>query len=747
MPPRTRVALLLANLGVAAALLPAPAQGPLPAGLTREVVPCGPALLLPTDTALPRKLQAARDYSRAARWDEAVAILQALLDGDEDAFLPAASRGEGKSATSWVSARAEAERLVAAMPRPGREVYEQVIGPRAQARLTAARGEPAQVADVARRYLHTRAGAEAAVRLGSLHLDRGRFDLAAAHFERALRSMALDRPDALTLTQLALARRGAGNEEKAEAIWKRLADEGVEEVRVGERTIALEDLERQSRRGGPPAEERLPALSPALAWYVPTAEETTTRAWIDEAVRRAQGPTRDPFHAPEATQPVLSSFFPLAVDGKLVARTHRGIRAVDAASGATLWEASSPWALDAILHEPAEHAHVGLWVESYLGAHPAALLDNSLLGTLSTDGLRVYAVDDLPWPPYPSNYATFASRATLGGEFPSSSELTDALHHNRLLALDLTTGRVVWEAGGRARAAGGPNAFLRGAFFLGPPLALAGKLYVAVQKGFDLVLVCLEPSDGRLVWKQTLAAYKAPLAKDGGRRLRAVTLTHGDGLLICPTHAGGVLAFDLAAHRLAWAYAYREEPPPPPPDPFMGRRRAPAFRALLVTEPPHLKSEWRVAPPAVTAGRVVVSPTDSPDLLCLDLHEGTLHWKAGRTEGGPIGDLFLAGVHAGRAVLVGQKGTAALDLTEGRRVWSCETAAPVGRGVIVGRFYHLPVQQHRAEVLGIDLEQGTITRREPVEPDALGNLTFHRGALLSQTAEQLGAYTAEKKGP
>jgi hypothetical protein len=98
-------------------------------------------------------------------------------------------------------------------------------------------------------------------------------------------------------------------------------------------------------------------------------------------------------------------------------------------------------------------------------------------------------------------------------------------------------------------------------------------------------------------------------------------------------------------------------------------------------------------------------------------------------------------------VLVGQKGTAALDLADGRRVWSCETPAPVGRGAVVGPTYYLPVRRDRAEILAIDLEQGTVSRREPVSPDALGNLTFHRGALLSQTAEQLGAYAAEKKGP
>lgn len=735
-------------------------QGPIPSanGPTREVLPCGPALLLPTDTTLPRKLQGARDYVRSASWSEAIRLLQDLLESPEDVFLlmNPGTPGE-RDVPRWISARAEAEQLLATLPRAGIEVYESTIGPRARARLEAAKGDPVLVAEVARHFLHTRAGAEAAARLGSLHFDRGRFALAAACFDRCLSSVA-GRSDRMSLALALLAHRAAGHEQKTAALGKRLHDETAGEIRIGQDFVPIGDLEKAYRRSadaGPVADwpllggtaERSAWVAaerfvPEPRWQRSTAQEATTRAWLAEALRLRDGDGRDPYRASDGQPPPLPAAAPIAVGGKVIYRNHGGVAAVDVETGAILWQAPFVWGLDAIVHEPSWHAHINAWVESYLNTHPYALLDNSVLGSISSDGLRVFAIEDLPIPPYPANYASFASRTSLGGEFPTAPELSDALHHNRLVALDLASGRALWQAGGRGRA-GGDAAFLRGAYFLGPPLPLAGRLYVPVQKGFDLTLACLDPADGRLVWHQTLASYKGSLAREGGRRLRAIHLAHGDGLLICPTHAGGIIAFDLAAHRLAWAHAYREEPPFQPVDPFARGRRGPAFRTVFVTEPPNLRPEWRTSAPVMAARSVLLAPTDSTDLLCLDLESGRSNWKLGRGENLLPSDLYLAGVQSGRAIVVGQKGVTAVDVTEGRRLWTCETNLPMGHGAIGSNVYSLVTrgENHKAEVIGIDLVRGTVVTRVPLPGrEAAGNLLFHRGALLSLGALNLTAF-------
>jgi len=155
-------------------------------------------------------------------------------------------------------------------------------------------------------------------------------------------------------------------------------------------------------------------------------------------------------------------------------------------------------------------------------------------GSLSSDGRLVYAVEDLPVAAFPRDYYALAGRQGDGLRLAYAEGLTDAVYRSRLLALDAKTGLAVWERGGRGDLPGaGLDALLNNAYFLGPPLPLDGKLYVAVQRDFDLRLLCLDPATGSVVWAQRLAEFKSRLVLDGGRRLHAVRLTHADGLLVC----------------------------------------------------------------------------------------------------------------------------------------------------------------------------------------------------------------------
>jgi hypothetical protein len=126
----------LAALGTLAlpALVPAapPEDRPAaPAESSKGVMPFALSALLPTDPALPAKISAARDYVRRQSWAEAVQILQGLLDLPQDVFLAVKHTGaDGKEVVRWVSARAEADRLVAGLPRPGLAYYEAASGAR-----------------------------------------------------------------------------------------------------------------------------------------------------------------------------------------------------------------------------------------------------------------------------------------------------------------------------------------------------------------------------------------------------------------------------------------------------------------------------------------------------------------------------------------------------------------------------------------------------------------------------------------
>jgi outer membrane protein assembly factor BamB len=708
---------------------------PPEAAAAKDVLPFGPSLLLPADTGLPRKVQAVRDLAAAKQWDEAARLLEDLLDRPEDVFIPLTRRGaDGKDVTTVVSLRGEMERLLAGLPRPGLEAYERVVGRQAALALTDAKGDPAALAAVVGRFPHTKAGTEAATLLGTHYLDRGHFDLAAAYFERVLRSP--DTAPPLTLFRAALAFRRAGARERADDTWRRLAAAAPDGISLGERTIPLDDLEKTLNRPvAARAEVPAEALLPEASWHSEPRAPNPAHLSAAIAGARAVAPAGAPVgsflpivvaakvvepnalalpHTPSpgavwlaeaarrlesASQPILPAATPLVVGDKVVWRGLAGVRAVDLRSGRIAWEAPSPLALDNLLaRDPADHRHVGQWVESYLASHPAVLLDNSVLGSLSSDGRRVYAVEDLPVPPRPDNYAGFFNNQGQGLHLPDDDALTQAVYHSKLLALDAASGKVAWELGGRHSPAP-----VRDCFFLGPPLPLGGKLYVPVEQGFDLRLLCLEPQNGSVVWAQTLATFKSRLVIDGGRRLHAVGLAYGDGLLVCPTQAGGVVAFDLVGRSLAWAHIYREEPPAPDPPPFIGRRRP---RGRFVTEPPNLTSEWKVSAPVIASRKVVLTAPDAPLIRCLHLHDGTSVWEARREEG----DLFVTGAGDDRVLVVGKGQVRALSLADGKPLWQCDTPAPAGHGAGTGALYSLPVRgaSGKAEVLTLDVVKGAV---------------------------------------
>src|SRR5207245_1253246 len=104
-----------------------------------------------------------------------------------------------------------------------------------------------------------------------------------------------------------------------------------------------------------------------------------------------------------AGQAVIPGSLPLAVGGRVICRSHRGVQTFDSKTGELLWETRCLGGLDIVARKPNEYVHLSNWMNAYLPNHGQVLWENSVLGMLSSDGVRVYAVDDLAVPPYPKN--------------------------------------------------------------------------------------------------------------------------------------------------------------------------------------------------------------------------------------------------------------------------------------------------------------------------------------------------------
>ncbi|HJT77450.1 MAG TPA: hypothetical protein VJ739_09640, partial [Gemmataceae bacterium] len=130
---------------------------------------------------------------------------------------------------------------------------------------------------------------------------------------------------------------------------------------------------------------RMPDLE--RQWAQPLSREEPARHWVrTQAVRYLEA------HG----QPVVPAFQPLAVGDKVVFRSHWGVHAVNLRTGKLEWETDSRWSIDRMMRDPAKAGSLAQWLAAYANAgQPAVVLDNATLGVLSTDGQRVFAVEDL----------------------------------------------------------------------------------------------------------------------------------------------------------------------------------------------------------------------------------------------------------------------------------------------------------------------------------------------------------------
>jgi outer membrane protein assembly factor BamB/tetratricopeptide (TPR) repeat protein len=711
-------------------LLTAPAQSQTPdtSGPPRPAPATGPLVAFASDARVRQKLDAAGDYIKAQAWDEAVRILQNLLDGGEDQFLTHGEAAAPDRPVSHVrSVRAEANRLLAALPGRGRESYNSVHGPKARALLKQAiDAEDWQLLTlVVQRYLYTDAGAEAVERLGVRYLDRGERSLAARCFVHLLGRSDAGRLTPLTLYRAAVACRLAGDEVHAEQAWKSLNARAPDGVAIGGQVCELDRLRaawnrlsaEQPARGNWPlyragaarsnqGDGDLPLLEPL--WKVSTVLGKQATAWI-EAGRKAQE---------RANRPVLPGYYPIAVTGRVVYRSQGGVHAVDPASGREQWQRPSPLSLDAIAAESGKRLTVhNTWLAqpTYGGDALHFVLENSALGRLSSDGARVYAVEDLAVPPPPE----VVQPAQFGLPPPGGPrDLVQALAGNRLCALDLATGERVWEQGGRGD--------FQGHFFLGAPLPVAGRLYALAERDGEIRLMCLDPAAGTVAWNQRLGITSSRVALDPGRRLRGVQMTCADGLLICPTDAGAVFAFDLFTRSLAWAHVYPSK---------MRQQDTGVFFSVG-----EFSMSWRESAPAIADGKVVVAPSDSDQVYCVRLRDGKPLWQANRS-----GYSYLAGVLGERVLLVGLTHARTLLLRDGKEDWARHIGTASGQGAASGTVYYLPLKSSSESggpgVAALDMESGRmLSFAQSRNGEVPGNLIFFQGRVISQTVDTLTAY-------
>jgi outer membrane protein assembly factor BamB/tetratricopeptide (TPR) repeat protein len=553
-------------------------------------------------------------------------------------------------------------------------------------------------------------------------------------------------------------------------------------------------------RGGNPARSAVvnggpPFLDPIFRTTMFYSGDDEANLWIKGALDPLF--TRD---AKSASRGVpLPGSFPVTTSDMLIFRGYDGVYGVATRdrvvagrvvrAGDVLWRSKtsaglhqlmdSGWTDDIDMKRDAQN-----WWNTYSSRQvnvSSILYENPLIGSLSHDGQNVYFVDDVAITPPPvfSN-PDFGIQG--GPQFRQSGDLADMVRAGRLVAVNMRTGNVVWDLGRVKPFEGGPplppllseeeadkttDAFrlCRDAVFLSTPMPLNGKLYVLIEQAGCIRLLCLDPrvlipvpgqtKKPALVWSQKLGKPNNPLPADSVRRYQNATLAAGEGIIICPTNSGVIVAVDIMSRSLLWAHAYRvldNTKPVRAWDPNTGQ-------PIIPQQLPN--DRWRSSGPIISNGRVLVTAYDSRKLECLDLRTGKVLWWVPHD----ANDLYVGGVVNDRVIVVGKNQVKAYHLTgedkenqKPKVAWEPVTIpTPTGHGAIGKNAFYVPVRQENAgvnnvpaaEIWAIDIETGkpgakTAARKRNDTAElakyGIGNLVFQDGMVFSQSPWEVACY-------
>ena len=729
---RQRLGLLVSALVIVTALNP----GLLQAQTSIENV------FLPAPRELEQRIRRAEKAIAEAQFGEAVMFLGGVLDGTaedggeaiEDYFVTL----EGNTKTSLKS---RAEQLIGEMPKKGRDLYEVQYGAEAKRLLNEAleSGNADSLSEVSSRYFHTKSGYEATMLLGRHYLRRGRPVAAAISFRRITKSApAAARFEPSASFMLATSWRAAGRDDAAKEVLANLkstsnnqpleingqkvdpiaGDQDVlewHESVVGKLKMGADAavdkwaLHRGNAARNAETTGSMPLLN--LRWFVEMGRDETDQNDLRERANRYQ----------KSDVTAIPTLHPLVVGNWVLFRNADGLLGIDLRTGKRIWP--YPWhdsLADQLTNtgEETTNRPPGRTQELH-----QRVWDDSPWGQMSSDGRAVFLVDDLL-----SNAQPNANnRTAIRNRQPNSPH-----GFNSLVALNIQKeGKMLWRIGGLH---GEDEPKLAGAFFLGPPLPIAGELYCLVEINGETKLAVVDAKSGELQWSQQLTHLEnTNIISDTARRSAGASPSFSNGVLVCPTSSGAVVGVDIANRSLMWGYAYQRTNAV-----VQGNRRRVFIggRTQYVSNnTPPIGKRWADSLVTLGSGTAVLTPIESSELHCLDILTGKKKWSKSRGE-----SLFVAGIHEQGVVVVGKDKVTKFDSDDGKELWKMDLpdgSITSGMGFISDGLLYLATTG--PEILAIDLTQGNIaTRLETEEP--LGNLIAYRDTVLSVTSTGITAY-------
>lgn len=230
---------------------------------------------------------------------------------------------------------------------------------------------------------------------------------------------------------------------------------------------------------------------------------------------------------------------------------------------------------------------------------------------------------------------------------------------NRLRAVNLQTGKLLWEIGGELVA---PQNEHVDTYFLGAPVSHRGKLYGVVEQEGELQLITLDARDGQVQHRQSLMISPLSIDEDRMRSLTCLQPVFHEGLIIVSTEQGAVFAYDPLLQDLVWSKCYLNFNANENPKNYQ------TDRSGAVRQASHqIRSDitWMHTGIHVAQGLLILSAHDAEWLFAIELATGKLRWKQPRKRG-----LCVAGVNKQAVIVQTNQGLIAYSLQDGDLLWS-----------------------------------------------------------------------------
>lgn len=710
------------------------------------------AILLPPPREIESLLEDAKDSIRSKQWNEATVALGIILGIDEtrtesgfgeDYFILEPTADQPVVQGSIIQ---EAHRLLAELPEEGRKVVELRYGVQASQMLEKAiqSSDWGAIEEIACKYRFTRAGQDALLLNAEKLIAEGNPAQAAISLERLLELpfvsdrlgaslgamtvasyLAAGMPTQARKT-LATARRAFPT---ATLDWngskigwnERTTDEAILQSLGGEPVQTLaKKISKPAYPGGNPmrnADTRAGLPLPILRWHVELHESFQHKDNLDRAMKKLLA---------DRKSVLIPTRYPIASGDWILAPTYdQRILAIDAKTGRIGWPcvfSGMPLGFSLDRFAGRDGFSLGMPAPDYLVKR---VWGETSVGQIAAYGERLYSLSELP--------AVDVAESFAQGPNARLARNLGARNFNVLQCWSIADqGKLLWETGG---SSGGNAPDLAGALFLGAPLPSRGELLVLVELNGEIFLVALGPADGKLRWKQPIAANQGTtISLDPQRRSYGASPAADGSVVVCPTLSGFLVAFDTSTRELLWQYRYNLNPNlnQNASFNFIGGMDA---RESNPTVPRSVETSV-----LLHQGVAVFAPPNGNTIAGISMADGKELWQVAFDDPTPF--RYVGGAWEDTLALVQTSTVSGVEIQSGKPKWS-PIALPndglvVGRSVRQGKWLFVPTSTQ--EIVQIDLEKGELAGSVRVERP-LGNLVAVDDRLISASPFELDCYS------